>query len=111
MEGRVVAVAIVDDSSGVRCDARCGTDWSLVESRETARRALRARFGDRVELAFFDVAQPSDCPAPPGLWQRVRSQGFSLPLLVIDGEPRIAGYFDIRMISDVVEAELEMRGE
>ncbi|MEW6033534.1 MAG: hypothetical protein AB1603_01610 [Chloroflexota bacterium] len=110
MKARPVPVAIVDDSSGGKCDARCGTDWSQAESRESASRALRARFGDRVKLAFFDIAQAETLP-PPGLLHRIRAQGFSLPLLAIDGEPRIAGYFDIRMVSDVVEAELEMRNE
>ena len=42
------------------------------------------------------------------LQQRISDGNLSLPLLLINGEPRISGPFDIRMLLDAIEAEIEM---
>ena len=109
MKDKPLTVAIVDDSRGEKCEGQCGVDWTLDESRAAARQALGARFGERIELEFLDLSQHLSRPKPPGLLERIQAEGLSLPLLAIEGEPRISGYFDIRMMSDAVEAELEFR--
>jgi len=38
----------------------------------------------------------------------VRDRNLLLPLLLIDGEPRISGQFDLRQLLDAIEAALEM---
>jgi len=32
-----------------------------------------------------------------------------LPLLIINGEPRIPGQFDIRLLLDAIDAEIEIK--
>ena len=111
MSGELLSVSIVEDGSAGKCDARCGVDWSLDENRQAAQKEIRARFGQRVGLSFYDMAAPTECRVPADIVDRVLSKSIAAPLLVIDGELRIAGYFDIRMMCDTIQAALEMRGE
>ena len=111
MKGKPLTIAIIDDSRGDKCEGECGVDWTLDASRSAAREELRTRFGERIDLEFLDLSQYLSRPKLPGLLERIQAEGLSLPLLAIEGEPRISGYFDIRMMSDAVEAELELRYE
>ena len=43
------------------------------------------------------------------LRQKARSGVLSLPALVINGEVRISGHFDMRMLMDAIDAEIEIR--
>lgn len=108
MSKEPLAVIVLDDTSAGKCEAGCGTDWSKDEARVAAASALQARFGQRVTLSFCDLAQPESDAALAELARRAVAEGLSLPLLAIDGEPKIAGLFDVRMVADVVEAALEM---
>ena len=84
------------------CNALCGTDWSLSENIALARDRVRERFGARAEVSFIDVARRGP---PVGL------ENVPLPALLINGQPRITGRFDIRRLMDAVEAGLEMEGK
>lgn len=109
MSNRRVEVHVVDHEAGQKCDARCGTDWTREDNRAEARRMVRERFGERVSLTFVDLADDAGPGLPQDVLGRIRSGGLALPLLLINGEPRITGYFDMRMATDVIEAELEMQ--
>jgi len=111
MSPRQITVHIVDNNAGQKCDARCGTDWSRDESQSEARKTLQSRFGDRVGLAFVDLARDAGAGIPRDVLRRISSGDIALPVLLIDGELRITGYFDMRMAADVIEAELEMQRE
>lgn len=80
-------------------------DWSSAENIALADQQIEVRFGDRVRLKYLDMSEAMTVPG----WQRYQKVGNEkLPVLVINGEPRIAGLFDMRMLLDAVEAEVEI---
>jgi glutaredoxin len=102
-----IRVTIINGSSGPDCDAACGTDWSLSESLNLARHRIKERFEGDIELEYLDVA--ADESAEGGEWiRKIDKNSLSTPLLVLNGQVRISGNFDIRQMLDVIEAEMEM---
>ena len=106
---QTIRVTIVDDSQGVKCDAHCGIDWSSAEAMTLATERIKKQFGDRVQLEYLDLAKPIIGDHALELSQQVRDKDLSLPLLVIDGQPRISGQFDIRQLVNAIEVEVEIR--
>ena len=104
-----IQVTIVDDSMGGKCDAHCGMDWSSVETVSLAAERVSDRFGDRVQLGYLDLSKPITDHYAVELSQGIKSRNLSLPLLVIDGQPRISGQFDIRQLLDAIDAEVEIK--
>ena len=103
-----IQITIVDDSKGEKCDAHCGVDWSSAEAITLAGQRVKDRFGDKVQLEYFDLAKPMTNRVLE-LKQRIRNKNLSLPVLMIDGKPRISGQFDIRRLLDAIDAEIEIK--
>lgn len=104
-----IKVAIYEQKDNAKlCDESCGVNWLIPEAQQDARERLRRSFGDSVEIEFFDL----DIPAvrqQHGEWlERVKKEKLLLPLLVINGEVKISGFFDTRMLYDMVDAESEV---
>ncbi len=106
-----IQVTIVDDSKGEKCDAHCGVDWSSVEAITLASQRIKDRFGDKIQLQYLDLSKPIVNRRALELFQGVRNRDLSLPLLLINGKPRISGQFDIRLLLDAINAELELKHE
>ena len=104
-----IRVIILDDSQGMKCDALCGVDWSSTEAISLAAERIKEQFGDRVQLEYLDLAKPIAGDHALELSQQVRDKDLSLPLLVIDGQLRISGQFDIRQLVNAIEVEVEIR--
>ena len=104
-----IQVTIVDDSSGEKCEAHCGMDWSSVEAISLAIERIKERFGDRIKLGYLELSNPATNHYAVELSQEIRSKNLSLPLLVIDGQPRISGQFDVRQLLDAIEVEVEIK--
>ena len=102
-----IQIVIIDDSKGEKCEANCGVDWSSAEAVTLANQRIKDRFGDRVKLEYLDLSKPGGDDR--ALEFKPRIKDLPLPLLVINGEPRISGQFDIRMLLDVIDVEVEMR--
>ena len=107
LDKHAIQISIVDDSKGEKCDARCGEDWPSAEVIALASQRIRERFGDKIKLEYLDLAKPVTGHALE-LKQRIRNENLPLPLLVINGEPRSSGPFDIRQLLDVIDAEIEI---
>ena len=103
-----IQIAIVDDSKGEKCDVHCGVDWSSAEAIALASQRIKDRFGDRVKLQYLDLSKPMPNRHALELTQELRNKNFPLPLLVINGQPRISGQFDIRQLLDAIDAEIEI---
>lgn len=103
-----IQVTILDDTRKRECDAACGEDWSLPDSIALANRRIKDRFGDRANLEYLDL--PGIAANQQTLkWNRlIKDKSLSMPLLLVNGELRISGQFDIRQLLDVVDAEIEI---
>ena len=104
-----VQITIIDESTGEKCDAHCGVDWSSPEAIALATKRIKDRFGDQVQLEYIDLAKPTTNHYASELEQRIRDKNFTLPLLVINGQPKISGQFDIHLLLDAIEAEMETK--
>ncbi len=104
-----IQVTIADNPKGEKCDAHCGLDWSSAETISLASEQIKGRFGDRIQLKYLDLSQPITEHHALELSQQVKDKDLSLPLLVINGQPRISGQFDIRQLLDAIETEVEIK--
>ena len=104
-----IEIIILDNRKLAECDAGCGIDWSKEEAMTLAGQRLAGRFGDGVQLKYVDLAGPVVDNHILQLQQKVRDENLPLPLLLVNGQPRISGLFDIRMLLEAVETEIEIR--
>ena len=107
----VMQITILDDSKGKKCDAHCGVDWSSAETIALASQRIKDRFGNSIELQYLDLAKPMTTRQALKLKRQIRNKNLALPLLIINGEPRISGQFDIRLLLDAIDAEIEINYE
>lgn len=96
----VLRLTVVGNSRAPLCRADCGMDWSLPETLAQARQALQEHFGDHVKIEYVDIAHSKKSTR--------RAKGTSYPLLMVDGNVRLAGQFDLRQVIDIAETEIEM---
>ena len=106
-----IQVTIIDDSKGEKCDTHCGVDWSSVEAITLASQRIKDGFGDKIQLEYLDLSKPVANRHALELFQGIKNKDLSLPLLLINGNPRISGQFDIRLLLDAISAELELKHE
>ena len=106
-----IQVTIVDNSKGEKCDVHCGVDWSSVEAITLASQRIKDRFGDKIQLEYLDLSKSMANRHALELFQGIKNKDLSLPLLLINSKPRISGQFDIRLLLDAINAELELNYE
>jgi len=94
--------------AGKPCSESCGTDWLNEENQKLALENVRHRFGERVKLNFYNLADPEVREKFPEILHKVEKEGLYLPLLMIEGEVKISGYFDLRMLLDMIEVAGEV---
>jgi hypothetical protein len=102
-----ILVTVVDEAASPKCEARCGLDLSSPETLKSTSDVLRKLFGSRVKIKHVSLAAIEAGPLP-GIAERVKSGDLVLPLLLINGKPRISGYFDLHSLQEVIQAEIEM---
>ena len=107
---QTIKITIIDDSNNPECIAECGVDWSSEEAIILARQRVEDRFGHSVELQYLDLAEATTSRDATGWHKLIKDRNLSLPLLLLNGHPRISGQFDIRQLIDAIDAEMEMEG-
>ncbi len=100
MPGKI-DIIILDKKDPGACGAGCGMDWSVPENIALARERIEARFNREVDLAYHDVT--GGIPA-----RRQDFQDRLFPVLLINGHVRVSGQFDMRMLLEAVDTELEI---
>ncbi|MFQ5825874.1 MAG: hypothetical protein ACE5IA_00825 [Dehalococcoidia bacterium] len=104
-----IQVAIFDQrGEGKLCLEGCGADWCSPEVQQEAEERLRQLHGGEVSIEFFNLEDPGMRAWNPKVVARIQDEGLLLPLLMINGEVRITGHFDIRQLVDAVEAQKEL---
>ena len=103
-----IQVTILDDSSKEKCEASCGEDWTAPESFALANQRIKDRFGDKIQLEYLNLSKATTNWEASKWNQRIKDKNLSLPLLLISGQPRISGQFDLHQLLDAIETELEM---
>ncbi len=106
---KTIQVTIANGSTSEPCEAHCGIDWSSPEAISLAKEQIKDKFGDGVTLEYLDLTRPTTNRYALELKQEVKDKDLFLPLLMINGRHRISGQFDIRMLVDAIEAEIEMK--
>ncbi len=108
MINQPLKVVIFLDRTVEECDGGCGMDWSLPENRQLATERLKERFGSEVEIEYVELFGPEGARNYPEILERLKREKLAMPLLVVKGDIRISGDFDIRMLVDMVEAGMEL---
>ena len=103
-----IQITVVDDSRSEQCAAECGLDWSSAEVRALASQQIKTRFSEKIGLEYLDLAKATANRKPPELSQKIEGKNLLFPLLMINGQLRISGDFDIRQLLDAIEAEIEI---
>lgn len=109
MDKNPVKVTIINDPLKKQdCDASCGADWSSLQTLDLARKQVNERFGGNIQLTYMDIAGETAGSEPDKWMVALKEHNLSVPLLVINGQLRISGNFNIRQMMDAIEVEMEM---
>jgi glutaredoxin len=102
-----IVVTVVDDATSPKCEARCGLDLSSPEVFKSTAGVLRKLFGSKVKLEYakLDAVQAGGLAE---IAEKVKGGELALPLLLINGKPRVSGYFDLHLLQESIQAEIEM---
>jgi hypothetical protein len=102
-----ILVTVVDDATSPKCEARCGLDLSSPEVLKSTTGVLRKLFGSRVKLEYstLDAVQAGPLAV---IAEKVKGGELALPLLLINGKPRVSGYFDLHLLQESIQTEIEM---
>lgn len=103
-----INIIILDDSRVEKCYAGCGVNWSRTEEIELAREQVKRLLRDNFVLEYKDLAQPDAALRFTAVVDKAKKAELLYPLLVINGDIRIAGNFDLRMLTDMLEASQEL---
>jgi disulfide oxidoreductase YuzD len=103
-----IQVIIIDDSKSEKCEGRCGLDFSSPETFEFVAEHLNKLYGSSVQLEFLDLADPSTSGSHPEIGEMLKDRNLLLPLLLINGNLRISGYFDIYILQNAIQTDMEM---
>ena len=95
-----IQATIVNDSSSELCEAECGEDWSATETLTLVNRRIKERFGDNAQLEYINLPEATDSQHVLEIKQII--EGLPLPLLLINGHPRVSGQLDIRRLLDIL---------
>ena len=101
-------IMILGGDAEVECEASCGEDWSSREAITLASERIKERFGEDISLEYVDLTADSAEKNTREWKEMIKSRGLTLPLLLLNGELRISGQFDIRQLLDVIEVEREV---
>ncbi|MDM7999129.1 MAG: hypothetical protein QUS33_03780 [Dehalococcoidia bacterium] len=102
-----IIVTVVYDARSPRCEARCGLDLSSPEIFKSTVAVLRQLFGSEVKLECVGLDAVKAGPLA-AIGERLKTGELVLPLLLINGKPRISGYFDLHSLQEVIRTEIEM---
>lgn len=103
-----IRVTVIDDARAEKCEGSCGLDFSSPGALEEVNRLLKKLYGETVQLEYLDLAETSTSRSHPEIVERIRAENLALPLLLIDGNLRISGYFDIYLLQNVIQTEMEI---
>jgi len=102
-----ILVTVVDDATSPKCEARCGLDLSSPEVFKSTTEVLSKMFRGKVKLEYTPVDA-----IPAGrlteISDKVKRGELVLPLLLVNGKPRVSGYFDLHLLQESIQAEIEM---
>jgi len=105
---RCMKIMILGGATAGACEAGCGEDWSSQEAITLASGRIKERFGENISLEYVDLSENSTEKNTLEWKAMIKSRDLMLPLLLLDGELRISGQFDIRQLLDVIEVEREV---
>ena len=103
----LIRVTIFDNSEGEHCSS-CEVGSSSREAIEFAIEHLKKRYGDEVQIEYLDLAEPQARRHHPEVVEQIVGQHIPLPLVAINGVPRLSGIFEYRMIVDAIETQREV---
>src|SRR3990172_5686186 len=93
------------------CDGGCGLDLASTEEMQFTLHHLTQRYGDSVVVEFLDFSSSEEGPAESAdLARSVRERRLPLPLLAINGIPRLSGSLSFARIAQAIEIQREVDG-
>ncbi len=96
-----IHIIILDKKEPDACCAGCGLDWSAPSNLLLAEERVKSRFNRAADAIYYDVTGG----VPRGLDQ---FKDRVMPSLIINGHLRISGQFDMRMLLEAVDTEIEI---
>ena len=103
-----IRVTVIDDAKAEKCQGHCGFDFSSPEAVEEVAGLLNKVYGEQVQFECLDLSEPSTIRSYPEIVERIKTENLPLPLLLINGNLRISGYFDIYLLQNAIQVEQEM---
>ena len=94
---------------GKPCFEGCGMNWLEKENQHLAEESLKNRFGEKVAVSFYNLTEAATQQRFANIIHMAQEQSLYFPLLVVNGKVRISGFFDQRMLLDILDAEEDLQ--
>lgn len=91
------------------CLESCGMNWLEKENQHLAEESLKHRFGEKAVVGFYNLAESATRQRFADIIHMAQEQSLCFPLLVVNGKVRISGFFDQRMLLDMLDAEEDLQ--
>ncbi|MBI4295061.1 MAG: hypothetical protein HY669_02720 [Chloroflexi bacterium] len=107
MGHKPLLLTIVDDSRAMSCPD-CEGGSMMPQQVQLIVKQLDNVYGDQLQVEVIDLAQADDQH-----WQQIvgkvqEQNATALPMLAVNGVPRLWGKFDYRMAAEVIEVQREI---
>ena len=102
-----IQVTIIDNSQGSHC-AECYAPGGSAANVAFVVERLKARFGDSVAIEYIDLALVEDNEPNIGSLASVEAKGAPLPIIAINGVPRLSGAIAYRPIAEAIDTMREV---
>lgn len=103
-----IRVAIFDNSQAQHCPGQCGMAALSQDDVKFVAEHLKERFGEDTELDYLDLAQPSVRKRHRRILKLIEAQNLNLPVVTVNGVPRLSGGVDYRLIAETIEVVREI---
>lgn len=103
-----VQVIILDSNRSQKCEVGCGLNWSSPELLQNTQVLFQRLYEDSVRVEYLDLDNSQTRHLYSAIVRRVEEENLPLPLLMLNGRIRLSGYFDLRMLQDAIQAEMEL---
>ena len=103
-----IRITVLDDRRSEECQVGCGIDWASPETMALVSQRIKDAFGDRVEIEYLNMFQ-TETSLDMLQWKEViQNKNLLSPLLLLNGQLRLSGPFDIRQLVEAIEVETEI---
>lgn len=108
MSTRPIRLTLFDHTDVEGCAVHCEMSSPASAGLDIIKAQLEEDFEDGVVVEYVDLAQPQQQALYGDMARRVKTENLLMPIIAIDGVPKLSGNVDYRTIVETIETYKEL---